>query len=373
MADRKNQHFVPKAVLKPWTLDSAGKAINLYNLRSRRGVQNAPVKNQCSKDYFYGADLKLETWLGKGEGIYAKSVSILPTADPSESAASLEIIRDFSYLQVIRTEKSLQEDARLLREMYDQVFYDMIPEPEPMPAHDELVRDAVERWKETNLILRDLKGVLVINDSKVPFVTSDDPAVHTNKLHIHRMNSANFGIQQSGMILTMPLSPRLAVLYYDGDVYTIPSKVGLNLTLKSDSDAQAFNELQYIKANENVYFSDWNQLDSIDKACQSISSLRMAVSHKLNLLIPVEGKEGVYRPAKPSEVRPVGNSLIHLESISFRPRNWPSQLKYRHDASGFSDGSAEGYVRATYARATDRGTLRKVRLVSSTRHLPVSL
>jgi hypothetical protein len=373
MADRKNQHFVPRAVLKPWTLDSAGKAINLYNLRSRRGIQNAPVKNQCSKDYFYGADLKLETWLGQGEGMYAKSVSILPTANLSETAASLEIIRDFSYLQVIRTEKSLQEDARILREMYDQIFYDMIPEPEPMPPNDELAREAVERWKETNLILRDLKGVLVINESRVPFVTSDDPAVHTNKLHIHRMGSANFGIQQSGMILTMPVSPKLAVLYYDGDVYTVPEKVGLNLTLKRDEDAQAFNELQYIKANENVYFSAWDELGSIDDGCQSVSSLRMAVSHKLNLLIPVEGREGVYRPAKPTELRPVGNSMIHLESVSFRPRNWPSQLKYRHDASGFSDGSAEGYVRSTYARAADRGSLRKVKFLAGMRRVPVSI
>lgn len=114
MVDRKNQHFVPRALLRPWTKNGANKSISLFNHRSGRGIPAAPVKNQCSRDYFYGRDLRLETWLGRGEGMFADAVRYLPTTDISQSAASLEILRDFAYLQSIRTERSLAEEAALL-------------------------------------------------------------------------------------------------------------------------------------------------------------------------------------------------------------------------------------------------------------------
>jgi hypothetical protein len=368
MADRKNQHFVPKALLKPWTLGEEGKAINLYNIRSDRGVRNAPVKNQCSRDYFYGADLRIETWLGRGEGVYSQTLAPLPIDDAQQTAASLEILRDFTYLQQIRTERSLAEEARMLREMYDHIFHGSLPDGEEIPSHEEIVAEAIDRWRQTSLSLHDLKGVLVINESPIPFVVSDDPAVHTNKLHTHRLRHSNFGIQQSGMMLTMPVSTRLAVLFYDGDVYTIPDKVGFNLTIQSENDARAFNELQFIKANENIYFQDWNQLDAIREGFAAVRDRRLDVHFRFNLLVPIEGHEGRYRVSDDISLTPEGSSIIHLESVSFYPRIWPSKLRYRHDMHGYSDGSAAGYARRRWAEEQGLTGKDKVRFRSIQRH-----
>jgi hypothetical protein len=63
MPAQKNQHFVPRAALKPFTLSSEGAAINVFNIKRDRAVQDAPVKGQCARDYFYGKDLKLENKL----------------------------------------------------------------------------------------------------------------------------------------------------------------------------------------------------------------------------------------------------------------------------------------------------------------------
>ena len=52
MADNKNQHYVPRVHLKPFTLDGEGLAINLLNIDRMKPISNAPVKNQCSGDYF---------------------------------------------------------------------------------------------------------------------------------------------------------------------------------------------------------------------------------------------------------------------------------------------------------------------------------
>ena len=61
MANLKNQHFVPRCLLKPFTQDGEGKAINVYNIRHDKLIQNAPVKGQCARDYLYG-----EGWEDRG-------------------------------------------------------------------------------------------------------------------------------------------------------------------------------------------------------------------------------------------------------------------------------------------------------------------
>jgi hypothetical protein len=43
MPAQKNQHFVPKCLLKPFTLNGDGKAINVFNLARQQAIQNAPT------------------------------------------------------------------------------------------------------------------------------------------------------------------------------------------------------------------------------------------------------------------------------------------------------------------------------------------
>lgn len=42
-------------------------AISLINLDRKKLIPNAPVKNQCFKDYFYGADENLENATSPGD------------------------------------------------------------------------------------------------------------------------------------------------------------------------------------------------------------------------------------------------------------------------------------------------------------------
>jgi hypothetical protein len=77
MPSQKNQHYVPRCALRPFSLDTEGRAINTYILAKQRPVQNAPLKSQCSQDYFYGKDLKAEKALGNLEGHYAQVLSLL--------------------------------------------------------------------------------------------------------------------------------------------------------------------------------------------------------------------------------------------------------------------------------------------------------
>jgi hypothetical protein len=70
MADHKNQHFVPRVLLRPFTKNAEDKSINLYNIRADRLIPDAPVKGQCARHYWYGEDGQLEALLGKLEGMF---------------------------------------------------------------------------------------------------------------------------------------------------------------------------------------------------------------------------------------------------------------------------------------------------------------
>src|ERR1700687_1259532 len=102
MPTQKNQHFVPRCALKPFTVRAEGRAVHLYNLDADRPVQNAPIKGQCSRDYFYGKDLKVENHLGNLEGHYARILGELVNGT-NLTRADEDWLRLFTIIQSMRT------------------------------------------------------------------------------------------------------------------------------------------------------------------------------------------------------------------------------------------------------------------------------
>src|SRR5580698_8291171 len=70
----KNQHFVPRCYLRQFAPGRSDKIINLYNIERDRFIEGAPIKSQCSGDYFYGKDPTLEEGIQMVEGAYSSAV-----------------------------------------------------------------------------------------------------------------------------------------------------------------------------------------------------------------------------------------------------------------------------------------------------------
>lgn len=107
MPDHKNQHFVPRAHLRPFSIDGRGKAINLHRLGAGTPVFGAPVKSQCARPYLYGADGSLERILSGTEGIYAAVIRRLSEPDARMVDEDRDVLRYFTLLQSLRTAEQI--------------------------------------------------------------------------------------------------------------------------------------------------------------------------------------------------------------------------------------------------------------------------
>ena len=133
---------------------------------------------------------------------------------------------------------------------------------------------AMRTYADMMSAVDDVKVCLIRNRTKVPFITSDDPAVLTNRWYLEdeRINGRSFGLQSSGLLALLPLTPRLLFVAYDGDVYTVPHEHGF-AEIRREEDARAFNQHQILNCFANVYLHDLAHADEL------LSQVQAAVPH----------------------------------------------------------------------------------------------
>lgn len=349
MADNKNQHFVPRCHFRPFTVDGEGRAINLYNLGLRRPISRAPVKNQCSGDYFYGEDKRLDDAIRTVEDGYGHIMSRLLGENPAITVREDAVLRRFIYLQHLRTEATTRNAAMMVRAMMQTPGADMT-----LPDFKQEMRLAVTAamfaYARTMHIVDDLKLRLVRNRTGVPFITSDDPAVMTNRLHIQYMHARwrRFGSSTAGTIFILPLSPELCCLLFDGDIYSVSHRQGWVETFKQ-SDIEALNEHQFLTCNANIYFRDWETRQNIVACVESARARRLESSHTINhAILDGETNWGKKYVVIPNDeiASSSGELLVHAMNDHPIPATWPSFLRYRADRKvAYSNDTGAGYTR----------------------------
>ena len=209
MPSHKNQHFVPRCHLKPFSLAGEGLAINVFNVTSERDIENAAVKGQCSRSYFYGKDLRIEKILQSSEEAYGQLIRRITTNGYNIDAADSLTIKRFICLLNGRTEMAAQRRALSMEDMKDAIFTTRDHREEVEITDEDIIRMSLSTTVGTWHLVDDLKICLLRNETKVPFLTSDDPAIITNKLYLQRLGSHSFGLMSSGALLILPLTPTI--------------------------------------------------------------------------------------------------------------------------------------------------------------------
>lgn len=345
MATNKNQHFVPRCHLRPFTLETEGLAISLINLDRKNLIPNAPVKNQCSKDYFYGTDENLENAIQLIESGYGRALNDLVRSSRRLSEANKTVFRTFWLFQHLRTEAAamravqLAESTRNLAEL---------PPGEFSPGIKEAVQIACRAFVDAMHEIDDLKFCVIKNKSDVPFITSDNPAVLTNKWRLDHDRSPghSFGMGSAGMLAILPLTPKLLFLGYDGDVYSIANECGV-VEIKNRRDAIALNRHQFLQCVANVYVHDVAFAKDLIKHYSDVESARPKERHVIHYaqIDRTVGNLTRYVVIPPVERDKTKEAIMHSRVIHPHPEMWPSQIRIRSNGSVYSNGTGMGYVR----------------------------
>ncbi|MDB5577723.1 MAG: hypothetical protein JWR80_2899 [Bradyrhizobium sp.] len=345
MASNKNQHFVPRAHFRTFSIDSDGKAINLFNLDRGQAIAGAPLKGQCSGDYFYGEDLVVERALQAFEGRYATMVASMQVDGYRLTDEHRAQLRDFWCLQHLRTEQAARRQVELMAEMGDIVG---MPGNRFRMTIREAVRGAIELYDLVRPALNDLKICLVRNATDLAFLTSDDPAVATNRWHLQdpRPRGMAPGLVSAGALMLLPLAPDLLGLIYDGDVYAVPHKEGW-IVADRRADIASFNQHQVLNCFANLYFQDWGSRHVVEIAAREAVARRPAARHRINYAVfdHQEGDDTIFRAVDPRAAPAHERAMIHHEAILPIPSSWPRQIGWRPDGRVYFNGTGTGFVR----------------------------
>lgn len=361
MATNKNQHFVPRCYLRPFTLNSDNVVINLFNIDRLRIVEKAPVKHQCSGSYFYGEDLRLERALQLIEGGYAAALKRILQPGYRLIDQHRDLLRRFWLLQYLRTEAASKRAVQMTEEMREGLGQDAV-------NFKFEIRDAVQvamhAFAQSMGALDDLKVCLIRNRTDVPFVTSDDPAVLTNRWYLEdsRTRDDSFGVGAAGAIAVLPLSPKVLCLAYDGDVYHVPHEGGWS-EVRHESDVEALNQHQLLNCRANIFFHNSESAGLVAQAFEKIRNLRPIARHRITYAIEDGEFNGHtrYLVVNREAAIQAGRALLHMQTVHARPSVWPRQIIWRSKGGVYTNGTGIGYVREGYFKMNDRHGFRRER------------
>lgn len=340
MADYKNQHFVPRVLLRPFTKGAEDKSINLYNIRADRLISDAPVKNQCSRNYWYGEDGQLEALLSKLEGMFGRARDRVFAG--GNSGRDRDEISLFMCVQHWRTAKAA---ARLRHSMEQMNASSWAPDEKPIPDDKTLIIRALRFALKSRPLLTDLKIRFVENRTSRDFIVADDPTVMLNRFAFERLENAAFGAASSGLIIVMPLSPRFAVICYDALVYSLDVTNG-RVILKNEAAIDAYNDIQCLAAEENVYFQRWTDGEYVRERFAATKSKRRPASVARTFVPDGETQDAEhYRPGTIDEAREAKRSLVSIQFNYPEPDRWIPGLRFRPNPTTFFNQTAIGHVR----------------------------
>lgn len=349
MASNKNQHYVPRCYLKPFTLHGQGAAIDVYNVDRLRLIPNAPTKNQCSRDYFYGQDDQLENAIQTLEQSYGSILREVLTPGYKLQKSHQHVLQLFWLFQYLRTEGAGLRSAQMLAEMF-----------EPMDLGEgystgikEAVQAAMYAFAENMEVISDLKVCLLRNATNIPFITSDDPAVLTNRWQLEdvKVRGGSLGLRGAGAIFLLPLSPGVFCIGYDPGLYSISSDNGW-VVLRKPSDVEALNEFQLMNCRANLYVGKREYKDDLHGFVQRHLHRRPKVRHVIDFAVLDEEygeKHKRYRVVSKAEFADAQDGFMHAQTVSKPPSEWPGFLVRRQRSIAYYNGSAVGYVRKLHA------------------------
>jgi len=293
MATNKNQHFVPQHYLRQFKIEDT-KVISCVRIEPYKFIKEAPIRKQCQADYFYANDGNLDDAF---QLIESKSDTLSRVASARDfDKDELLFLRFVSVVLKLRTRRSIEEAKQLPKKVAYELVQNAVENGELPPAPDDWSMDSLdvtgvcaEKMKSSlfalYLEMATLECKLLVTNSDSAFITSDNPVVALNQLFPAKGSIRSFvGFSRSGFQLVLPISPSVALFFYDPKVYKVGNKRDRTTVLLTQQDVDVVNSLQVQSAENCLYFHTPNLASYVAQLTSKYSKLRKPVSSTIEAL-----------------------------------------------------------------------------------------
>ncbi len=265
--ETKRQHYVPRFVLRKFSAD--GHRISLIVLEDGKRIDNAPLKQQCYADYFYGADNIMEKSFADEEAKVSRLLGDLSREHlESLTEEAIDPLRFFMAYQLARTKGAAERLNAFVDSMLKPAMKGTIAlnkKSEVTPEDVDLVKigytepqgEAIWQAAKSTPLFYDLAVKFITTDRTPGFVIADHPVVAYNQFAEHhdvlKRYPTSTGIALKGLQLFMPLSPSVVLAVFDPSVYEYGGK---SLVCRAGpKDVEHLNQMQAVNAITCMYFS----------------------------------------------------------------------------------------------------------------------
>ncbi|EGQ8028846.1 DUF4238 domain-containing protein [Vibrio vulnificus] len=300
----KNQHFVPKCLLKNFL--SNDQSINIYDSSRRKLRPPTIVDRVLAENYFYDKDNLVENFLA--EHIEAPASKVLKVfrneepAAPINAESHIAIVR-FLLVQLSRTPSAHQTSLTNI----DNLFDELIRQIGRLNGFDEDIIDSVKfslndpkdvlRMQTLDAALKvplilDLEWHFLINGTTTDFVISDNPVINYNWYLRNSDKIDRTALTKRGTQIFLPISKNITLCLYDSKVYKMGTKHSHYTTISAESDVRLLNELQFRSRQSYIVFSSTEAANYVQSECEKIPSNSL-YEHKVNSQMTDAGNEQV--------------------------------------------------------------------------------
>jgi len=300
--DKKNQHFVPKFYLRNFSYKKNKKQIGVYNIKNKIFVQQAKLKTQGAKDFYYGHDGKIEDGLSEIEGIIAERLKNIINNKSIPAHKSYEHIDLLFFIALtdLRNPVRIENMKEMFKELEKRLL-ELDPNVDakkhiPSITHDESIKLSLSNMHEIAKNIIDLEYKLLINKTNKPFISSDYPVIKYNQfLELKKWTYSKTSYGIIGLQIFIPLNSEICIIFFDSGIYKVGNKRQNILEINSEEDIDNINILQLINCLETIYFDEKASESYIKKLHEKAQKFKRANMTKsdLNYVLEKENNEQV--------------------------------------------------------------------------------
>jgi hypothetical protein len=295
MQKTKRQHFVPRFYLERF-VNPATNVVSVFDKFTKKTF-DASVFNIAQERYFYDLqpeaikeehrntriDLQItEKALAVIEGHFAQALDVLIGGVEHRGIGSdlrwmlavqmaIQMMRTRRYresmIELIERFMQAQSDELVRRNFPDQPK-DAYPKVtlakhSISATHNQFFFDK-DRWEQIAGILVPHIWLIAVNNTSLPFCTSDHPVVR--RANIPDKRSGGLGLNSPGVELFMPVSPMYGLVLLERGYFKAHEKYDGGWLYVSHDEVQGFNRLQVEQSHRHV-FSSTGDFTSVKAIC----------------------------------------------------------------------------------------------------------